>query len=106
MIKIHIRRNEAQQIVACSINGHAGYDEHGYDIVCAAVSVLSCTAILGLQSVAEQQGIYENSSGECTIELQGAITEKGQAILATMVLLPSKLLANMMILYHLVKHRR
>ena len=41
---------------------------------------------LGLQSVAEQQGIYENSSGECTIELQGAITEKGQAILATMVL--------------------
>ena len=86
MIKIHIRRNEAQQIVACSINGHAGYDEHGYDIVCAAVSVLSCTAILGLQSVAEQQGIYANSSGECTIELQGAITEKGQAILATMVL--------------------
>ena len=47
MIKIHIRRNEAQQIVACSINGHAGYDEHGYDIVCAAVSVLSCTAIWG-----------------------------------------------------------
>ena len=107
MIKIHIRRNEAQQIVACSINGHAGYDEHGYDIVCAAVSVLSCTAILGLQSVAEQQGIYENSSGECTIELQGAITEKGQAIFWQPWFLASKkLLANMMILYHLVKHRR
>lgn len=86
MIKIQVSRNEAQQIVGCRISGHAGYDEHGYDIVCAAISALSCTAILGLQSIAKQDGTYENSSGSCNISLNGTITESGQAILATMIL--------------------
>lgn len=86
MIRIQINRNKAQQIVKCHISGHAEYDEHGYDIVCAAVSVLSCTAILGLQDIAQQAGTYNNRSGECTISLEGDITENGQAILATMVL--------------------
>ena len=28
-----------------SIKGHANFDQHGYDIVCAAVSILSYTAV-------------------------------------------------------------
>jgi len=31
--------------------GHTGYSEHGTDIVCAAVSALTQTAVLGLQEV-------------------------------------------------------
>jgi uncharacterized protein YsxB (DUF464 family) len=34
--------------------GHANYAEHGKDIVCAAVSAIMQTALLGLQAIAEQ----------------------------------------------------
>lgn len=31
-----------------AIKGHANFDQHGYDIVCAAVSILSYTAVNAL----------------------------------------------------------
>ena len=86
MISIEINRNEDKQVIACHIDGHAGYDNHGYDIVCAAVSVLSCTAIVGLQQVAHQDGDYSNASGRCDMVLLGDITQSGQDILETMIL--------------------
>lgn len=86
MISITVTRNRLGKIQACYIDGHADYDDHGYDIVCAAVSVLSCTAILGLQAVAEQAGSYTNRSGHCEISLAGEMTESGQVILETMIL--------------------
>ena len=75
MISIEIDRNQAGQVVGCHIDGHAGYDDHGYDIVCAAVSVLSCTA-----------GDYSNASGSCEMVLRGSLTPSGQDILETMIL--------------------
>lgn len=33
------------------ISGHAGYDEYGKDIVCAAISALAQTMALGLEKV-------------------------------------------------------
>lgn len=33
------------------VHGHTGFAEHGEDIVCAAVSVLTQTAVLGLTNV-------------------------------------------------------
>ena len=86
MISIEIDRNQAGQVVGCHIDGHAGYDNHGYDIVCAAVSVLSCTAILGLQERAGQEGDYSNASGSCEMVLRGSLTPSGQDILETMIL--------------------
>lgn len=86
MIRIQIVRNEASQIVDCHITGHAEYDEHGYDIVCAAVSSLACTAVLGLEKVAKQSGTYTNSSGDLIIKLDGEITDQSQTILDTMML--------------------
>ena len=81
MISIEINRNRAGQIVGCHID-----DDHGYDIVCAAVSVLSCTAILGLQERAGQEGDYSNASGSCEMVLRGSLTPSGQDILETMIL--------------------
>lgn len=86
MISIKIDRNTDKKVIACHVSGHAGYDDHGYDIVCAAVSVLTCTAILGLQDIAKQDGKYSNSSGQCEILLTGSLTQSGQDILETMIL--------------------
>ncbi|WP_124057574.1 ribosomal-processing cysteine protease Prp [Vaginisenegalia massiliensis] len=38
MINIRIFSDQANQIQALEVSGHAGYAEHGSDIVCAAVS--------------------------------------------------------------------
>ena len=35
----------------CRISGHSGYAEQGSDIICAAVSILSCTCVNALESV-------------------------------------------------------
>ena len=86
MVSIGIQRNEDDQIVGCHMSGHAGYDEHGYDIVCAAVSVLSATTMLGLTKIARQQGEFSNSEGQCDMVLSGKITQSGQDILNTMLL--------------------
>ena len=69
MVSIGIQRNEDDQVVGCHMSGHAGYDEHGYDIVCAAVSVLSATTMLGLTKIARQQGEFTNSEGQCDMVL-------------------------------------
>ena len=56
MVSIGIQRNSEDQVIGCHLSGHAGYDEHGFDIVCAAVSALSATAMLGLTQIAQQEG--------------------------------------------------
>ena len=54
MIKIIIKGKDS--IDSITIKGHAGYDEYGKDIVCAAVSSISlttCNAILSLEESIE-----------------------------------------------------
>lgn len=51
MTTIKIFRNQNRYIVKYEVSGHVDFDEHGRDILCAAVSVLSQTAILALEKV-------------------------------------------------------
>ena len=41
MIRITITKTSAKRITAVEVKGHAGYAEHGQDIVCAAVSAIT-----------------------------------------------------------------
>lgn len=86
MVSIEISRNDDNQVIECQMSGHAGYDEHGYDIVCAAVSVLSATTMLGLTKIAHQEGEFSNAEGQCSMILSGPITQSGQDMLETMLL--------------------
>lgn len=52
MIDIKINIKDKQKSIA--ITGHAEYDEHGKDIVCASVSTIFQLAIMGLSALAEQ----------------------------------------------------
>ena len=77
MIQVEIIRDASKAYVGFSIKGHAGYAEHGQDIICAAVSVLAQNTVnsieqftddtfsgeidektgrLGLTSIAEEYG--------------------------------------------------
>ena len=65
MVSIGIQRNSDGQVIGCHLSGHAGYDVHGFDIVCAAVSALTATVnqsgqdilgtmLLGLEEISRQ----------------------------------------------------
>lgn len=91
MIRIQVQRDEAGNVQHLSVKGHAGYAEHGEDIVCAAVSAIVQTAMIGLTDEAKlvmQEGIIMRD-GLVTITLPKDLQEKGpcaNAILNTAVL--------------------
>jgi hypothetical protein len=72
----------------CRIKGHSGYGEAGSDIVCAAVSILSCTCVNALESVcgvvpeteANEEGLLSFRLPERT----GEQNEKAQVLMAAL----------------------
>lgn len=90
MITVKIDRNHQQEIIQYKITGHANAASYGEDIVCAAVSVLSQTTILGLHEIAEIETSYEVKSGYLTCQLPAVLKaeerQKANLLLETMVL--------------------
>jgi uncharacterized protein YsxB (DUF464 family) len=89
MIKVHVVRNE-NNITSIKVTGHAGYAEHGQDIVCAAVSALVETAVLGIENIACIRPMVIKKEGFFSIKLSEDIEqermEKAMVILETMIL--------------------
>lgn len=48
MIRVQVKRQRSGEITSFAVKGHAGYALHGEDIVCAAVSALVQTTVLGI----------------------------------------------------------
>jgi uncharacterized protein YsxB (DUF464 family) len=86
MVKVSIRKNESGQIIACKVTGHAESAPKGKDLVCAAVSTLTQTALLGLVQYAGVKLKYKVQEGLLTFELKEEPNEKTNAILETMSL--------------------
>ena len=63
MITINVERNVNNEIVSFSLNGHAGYDVEGKDIVCAAVSAVTNMALIGLNEKLKINLNFEKSDG-------------------------------------------
>ncbi|MDR3114348.1 MAG: ribosomal-processing cysteine protease Prp [Treponema sp.] len=70
MILIDAALDEGGLLKSCRIEGHAGSGPRGYDIVCAAVSVLARTAVVTL-------------SGREGISVRGEAPERGKFWLET-----------------------
>ena len=64
-------------------SGHSGYAEAGADIVCAAVSSLSCTCVNALESLLGIRAeVRENREGLMAFDLpDGAIDSEGAQLL-------------------------
>lgn len=84
MITIALQRDEQQRYSGFRISGHAESADEGYDLVCAAVSVLAQTAFLGLCHYGKKPA-YEQREGYFSIRLAER-NETTQVILETMVL--------------------
>ena len=83
IIKI-VRREDS--IVELEVAGHTGYAKHGKDIVCAAISAVTQTALLGLIRHLKLQVEYQVADEEyLKFNLQGQENEQTDAILETML---------------------
>lgn len=92
MVSIEVIRASTGEVIEFKAHGHAGYDDWGQDIVCAAVSVLTQAAANGLIAHAKLNPDLQidEKSGllSCRLHpdtLQGEAGIKAQAILETMV---------------------
>ena len=91
MIEVKIRSNQ-ENILSYEINSHALINREAiiageaYDMVCNSVSVLSQSAIIGLDEVLKLNVNYEVSDGYLSLNLDGFNGEeikKAQVILKT-----------------------
>ena len=82
MIRAEVRR-EGGEIRYLRVRGHADAGPAGHDLVCAAVSAVVQTALLGLRETDPAAPPGEIHDGD--VRWQGTATEAGQAILAACV---------------------
>ncbi len=80
MIKAKFFNNHSNKKTGFEITGHAGYADHGEDIVCAAVSVLGYTALNALVEIAglnkeDMQVEIRETEGFMKVLLQDEIIE-------------------------------
>lgn len=90
MVTVQVRQANDGAITELKVSGHAGYAEHGSDIVCAAVTALVGTALIGIEQVAAHPFEGKASSGRayCKLKPGGTVESaaKAQVILRTTVL--------------------
>ncbi len=89
MITVSIERDQLGCIKAFSISGHSGYAQRGQDIVCAGVSAVAQTAILGLQDLLHIECAGSQSEGQlvCGLPLmEPMLRREADIVLETMLL--------------------
>lgn len=88
MIEIELYRTCTGNIKGYRVEGHAGMAEKGRDTVCAAVSVLAQTAVLGLNRHLGLQPKVSRRDGylSCMLLEQDISENTVQAVLETMVI--------------------
>jgi hypothetical protein len=85
MIEIEIYEEKDGRISAFSVHGHSGTAPKGRDIVCAGVSTLAQTALLGLGRHLHRELDYNiDPSGDLHMTLREAPDDFTEAILRTM----------------------
>lgn len=87
MTEIKFKRKSGQ-IVSFSMDGHSDYAGSGEDIVCAALSVLSQSMVIGIEEVLKINLKYEIEDGFLTLSIEDNTEDeinKCQVLLQTML---------------------
>jgi len=85
MIRLEIRKRNTQYVGFLS-QGHAGYAEAGYDIICAAVSVLVVNTINAIERFTKDQFSVHEDDGQVELVLTNQVSKETALLLDTMVL--------------------
>ena len=84
MISVEIFTNADGMIIGYCVKGHSGTAEHGHDIVCAGVSALTQSALLGIMEHLHRTVIYDIASGNLEMRFSEPPDDCTEAILRTM----------------------
>ena len=106
MVTVTLTRKHTDSIIAVAVRGHADYAPHGEDIVCAAVSTLAQTALLGLLRYAAHPVRYKIKTGSLSLELEKEPTAVTDTILETMTLGLEEIARNFPDRVQIQEHRR
>lgn len=89
-VKVTTLTDEQNDIRYFKVEGHAGYAEAGKDIVCSAISMLTISAVNGLEKYLAEPPVYKAAEGflECVINSLNTEQDRlmARAILGTMLL--------------------
>ncbi len=88
MIQLTMYRQADGNYTGFSCKGHAGYADHGQDIVCAGVSALVLTVVQSLETLTEDKTevSVEEAAGSVRCMLQEPSSEKARLLLDALFL--------------------
>ena len=88
MVRATIYKTGRHEYAGFDLSGHAGYDENGNDVVCAAVSALVINAINSVEHFTEDETscITDEESGSIRFRFKGTPSHDASLLLDSMVL--------------------
>lgn len=88
MIKVTIYKTRGHEYVGFDMEGHAGYADNGFDIVCAAVSSLVITAVNSVESFTEDKAscVSDEETGTMVFRFNGRPSHDSSLLLDSMIL--------------------
>ena len=88
MIRVTVFRDSDDGYRGIELKGHAGYAEHGEDIICAAVSVLSLNMANSVETFTkdEFEGTMEEESGSFSFRFTKNISLESKILMNSLVL--------------------
>lgn len=81
-VKVH---GSPQRVAGLTVEGHAGYADKGEDIVCAGVSALAETAVIGLRQVAGIKPAVTRQDGYLDVRLPTGLSAQAAAAAETIL---------------------
>ena len=88
MINVTIYMDGRQTYTGFDVIGHAGYDEYGHDIVCAAASVLIINTLNSIESFTEDETscVSDEDTGNIEFRFMKTPGHDAQLLMQSMVL--------------------
>ena len=77
---------KSKRYTGFTVKGHAAYAEEGYDIICAAVSVLTVNTLNSIEAFTEDAFSGEQDDGYIKCEFPEELSEKAALLMDSMVL--------------------
>ena len=88
MIQVDVYRGSGDIPAGIEVSGHAGYDEPGRDIICAAVSALTLNMANSVEQFTEDafEGESEEETGRFSFRFTGTVSREGALLFESLVL--------------------
>ncbi len=88
MIQVDVFSDSNGVPAGIEIKGHAGYDEYGRDIICAAVSALALNMANSVEKFTEDEfkGSTDEKTGRFTFRFTGAVSPESKLLMDSLIL--------------------